>query len=406
MTRHILISLALVACGTGNIDGGGDGSGSGSGSGSGMPPGGEVTMTVHDGQAPAAGVIVVFQSNEGALLGDTMTDATGVATGKLPLGGMVSVVRPGVDGNPADYFTYVGVKAGDKLSLVRPAITGANPTTVSVRVPTSPDGGQITVMTPCGTGTGDAPLVEVTLDGCGAMTDFYVVDGDGAQAASFLKRAAIAPEVDLSAELFRANLTTTLTAANVLTDATVTLEERLETDLFRPVFTTGTLDATAGTVDANVADLPGVEQLVVATVNYNNSTQSLSSRGPYAATPSTLDVSIGLLSTVSELAIASETITWAEDPNGAATDAVVIVLRTATVTHTIAAPYAASVKLPLLPTSYNAYNLASTDIPTIEHSMIKVTGGYDAVRARIFNGELTDIAPMAGTSTVSTTVSQ
>src|SRR5262249_18436308 len=133
MTRILLlVTMLLAACTIGENPDPGPGSGS-DGSGSDMPPKpSDVTITVHDGDAPTAGAIVVFQNAEGGVIADTTTDASGAATAKVAIG-FVSVVVPSTTG-PAAYYTYAGVKGGDKLELVRPALPGA-PRNVTVHVP-------------------------------------------------------------------------------------------------------------------------------------------------------------------------------------------------------------------------------------------------------------------------------
>src|SRR5262249_34944133 len=160
-------------------------------------------------------------------------------------------------------------------------------------------------------------------------------------------------------ETYHAQLTTTLAADNTPENATVTLEERLETDLFRPAFTTGALDASNGTVDATVADMSGVEQLVVANVDYMRGAQTIAPRAPHPADPTSIHITTYLVSLVSDIALASGTVTWTEDATGGYVHAIVVAVNTPTVNHTIAAPYSPSLKIPELPAKYAQYNLAS-----------------------------------------------
>src|SRR5438445_432576 len=140
------------------------------------PPPTEVRVAVHDSTGPIAGLAVVFLNPDDSEVADIVTDAQGVATAKLPMGGSVSVIRDDTTGtDPAGAaYTYVGVKGGDQLDLALPALSTTNPTTVTVQVPDpDPDARvPVEVRTPCGSGQGLPPQISVTLDGCGAMTDF------------------------------------------------------------------------------------------------------------------------------------------------------------------------------------------------------------------------------------------
>jgi hypothetical protein len=387
------------ACGVGHED-----APTGPGSGTPTPPPpatNNVTMTVHLGAEPAANVPVIFQTNEGAEMGVVMTDATGTAAGSLPLGGTVSIVFPRTD-TPSDVYSYLGVKPNDQLDFIGPAST-ADPTTINVLVPPAPSGGQVSVTTACGQTTGDAPMIALDIAGCGTQTDVYVSDG---VTAGFLKRVTIAPEVDLSAEPYHDAVTTTLTVTDLPDNGSATLEKRLETDLLHPAFTTGalatTLDTADATVDASVPDVSGIQQLVVANVNDDDGSTTIAARAAYTATPTEIDVGPALLPAVSLATLASSSVMWSEDGMGGNADLSVITLRTATVTHTLAAVHHdASLAIPELPLAYKQFNLASTDIPAIDVAILRVTGGYDAVRANVFNGDLTDLAPMDGTVSIS-----
>jgi len=400
MGRTLIVCTCLVVgCGVGQGD---DPNGPGSGGPTPPPPPtNNVTMTVHLGAAPAANVPVIFQTNEGADMGAVVTDATGTAAGALPLGGTVSIVFPRTDA-PSDVYSYLGVKPNDHLNFIGPAAP-ADTTTINVLVPPAPSGGQVSITTACGQTTGDAPMIALDLTGCGTQTDFYVSDG---VTAGFLKRATIAPQVDLSAEPYHVAVATTLTVIDLPDNGSATLEKRLETDLLHPAFTTGALDTILNTadatVDASVPDVSGIQQLVVANVNDDDGTTMIAARAAYTSTPTAIDVGPALLPAVSMATLASSSVMWSEAGMGGNADLSVVTLRTATVTHTLAVPHHdATAKIPELPVAYKQYNLASTDIPAIDVAIVRVTGGYDVVRANVFNGDLTDLAPMDGTVSVS-----
>jgi hypothetical protein len=366
------------------------------------PPPTEVRIAVHDQNGPVTGLPVVFMNTDDSLVADVTTDAQGAAVAQLPMGGSVTVIRP--DPSTTDVagavYTYVGVKAGDTLDLALPPITSTAPTTVTVKLPdVDPDDpiGPVEVRTPCGSGQGIAPEVTLTLDGsCGAMTDFYVSEIGVEYPSAFIKRATIAASVDLSLETYRPALTTSLSVTNAPTGATVYIEKRLETDLFRPVFSSGPLPvALDQSVDTLIPDLPGIEEQLVATVSYNGITQRVGKRQAYAAAPGMVDLATAMIIGPSAPVLTADTLTWTEAGSGAP-DLVVGKVSGAIQRH-IVAPYAgASLRIPRLPASHDAFNVQPSDSVSIE--LAKVSGGYDAARAHVFAGPL---APLGGSATLS-----
>lgn len=363
------------------------------------PPPTDVRMTVHDSAGPVAGLAVVFQNPDDSEVATLMTDAQGVATAKLPMGGSVSVIRDDSTTDPAGaVYTYVGVKGGDQLDLALP-LAPTTPITVTVQVPDpDPDARvPVAVRTPCGAGQGTPPEVTLTLDGsCGAMTDFYVTELD-AEPSAFIKRAAITPTIDLSTEMYRPALATSLSVSNAPIGATISIEKTLETDLFRPVFSTGPLAVISGqSVDSEVPDLPGVEEQLIATVAYQGSTQRVGTRELYAAAPGTVDLSTAMIVGPSAPTLVNDTLAWTESGSGAP-DLVVGDRSGAGIHHTIVGPYSgASLRIPRLPALFAAFNGQPDDVVTV--ALAKATGGYDAVRKSVFAGPL---APLGGSATLS-----
>jgi len=366
-----------------------------------QPPPTEVRIAVHDPSGPVAGVAVVFMNADDSVVADSVTDAQGVAVATMPTGSVTVIREDASSTEPAGaVYTYVGVKAGDKLELALPALTTTTPTTVTVRVPEGdPDAPlPVTVRTPCGEGTGLPPEVSVTLDGrCGAMTDFYVMEIGDEYPSAFIKRAPIAPTVDLSLETYRPALTTSLSVTNAPIGATAYVEKTLETDLFRPVFSSGMLPVAEGqSVDAIIPDLPGVEEQLIATVSYNGSTQRVGKREPYAAAPGMVDLSTAMIIGPSAPSISADMLTWTETGSGSP-DLVVGEARGAQITRRVVGPYAgASLRIPHLPATHDAFNVKADDVASI--ALAKVSSGYDGIRAQAFNGPL---APLNGSATVS-----
>ncbi|HTL31781.1 MAG TPA: carboxypeptidase-like regulatory domain-containing protein [Kofleriaceae bacterium] len=366
------------------------------------PPPTEVRIAVHDPSGPVAGVAVVFMNPDDSVVADSVTDAQGVAVATMPTGSVTVIREDASSTDPAGaVYTYVGVKAGDKLDLALPALTASSPMTVTVRVPEGdPDAPlPVTVRTPCGEATGAPPEVTVTLDGrCGAMTDFYVMEIGDEYPSAFIKRAPIASTVDLSLEMYRPALTTSLSVANAPIGSTVYIEKTLETDLFRPAFSSGpqTLSPDTLSVDTIIPDLPGVEEQLIATVSYNGSMQRVGKREPYAAAPGMVDLATAMIIGPSAPAISNDMLTWTETGSGAP-DLVAGEVKGALITHRVVAPYAgATLRIPHLPASHDAFNVKADDTASI--ALAKISSGYDGIRAQAFNGPL---APLNGSATVS-----
>ncbi|HUS33303.1 MAG TPA: hypothetical protein VMZ53_32595 [Kofleriaceae bacterium] len=404
----VLVSLLASAC-IGEIGGVGENPPMNDPPDEPMPAPTEVRIAVHDPSGPVSGVAVVFMNADDSVAADIVTDAQGIAVAQLPMGGSVSVIRElgasPTNASAGSVYTYVGVKAGDKLDVALPTAPTGTPQTITVTLPEpDPDTGKVPVevRTPCGSGQGIPPEVTVTLDGsCGATTDFYVYELAGDEPAAFIKRAAVAATVDLSTEMYRPALATQLSVMNAPTGATVYVEKTLETDLFRPVFSTGMLAvAQDQAVEALIPDLPGVEEQLVATVSYNGSAQRVGLRKPYAAAPGIVDLSTAMIIGPSAPTLATDTLTWTEVGTGMP-DLVVGELKGASAHRYIVGPYAgASLRIPRLPATHGAFNVSSSD--SISVALAKVSGGYDGVRAHVFAGP---IAPLNGSATLSVATS-
>jgi hypothetical protein len=384
------------------------------------PPVTTVEITVHGQAGPLVGVPVVFLKTDDSVVADVVTDSLGKATATMPDGGSVTVVRPGtpatggglpMDPNnggatPAQVYTYVGVKPGDKLDLVTSDVSPGAPVTARVMVPATELGGPFAVITPCGSAQGAAPYIDVTLTGCGPQTDFYVVDL--VEQLSFLKRSAIGATVDLSMETLQDSLSTTLSATNAPSGASVAIETRLETDLFRPVYSSGMVaqgapDQAGADTSTTTVDLPklaSAEQHVSARIGTADGTQLVTMRAGYGQADLVIDVAPHLIKSPSAATLTTDTVTWTELGTGSP-DLVFATLRDATRVRTIVAPYGgASLHVPHLPTAHDAFNAQATDTPSV--SLARVASGYDGVRARVFAGPL---APLGGYATISSAVS-
>ena len=370
------------------------------------PSGSIVTMKVRDGAVPQVDVKVLFQAPDDSLIAEVVTDEAGNATADMPKGGLVTVIRTyapdaaGVD--PLDHlYTYVGVKAGDKLELVG-ALRSELVRIIKVKVNLDP-GTPVTVSAPCGAGSGTAPVIELQLKGCAAEAPFLVVDNtDPADPLYFTAVAPITPNIDFTAEDFRGRLTTDLRAANPMAQAQVAMQKRLLQGTFT-VFDTGKLPAPAA---AAIPDLPKTQQIVSAWVTTADGRKFVTaSRDAFAPVPAFVDIATNQIPTTSAPTYLNNVVSWTEAGNGT------VDLSIASITagsvgrefvRSVAAPYVSTaMRVPPLPAAYDHYNIQPTDTPLIQHNLARVTGGYDGARARVFNYALADLAPAGGTATAS-----
>lgn len=398
-------ALTLVSACTGAIDS----------EGGAMPPDSKhVQIVVRDGALPQANVEVIFQNADDTVVADTMTDANGQATAEMPSGGNLTVIRtypvpaPPKDPTPAEVYTYVGVKPGDRLVLVRPPNDQTPASAINVIVPQDTQG-TVKVDTACGSGQGTAPTVPVTIRGC-TPDAFYV----SANRASFFAHAPYSENVDVSTMSLHEMLSSTVSATNVTPGTTVTVEQRVASSGFL-LYTSGAkrIDATAANID--MPQLDGVESVVIKQVtDANNRTQAVAVHSPYTAVAPLVDASTGLIASVSAKPTFMPTgITWMEATPGAPD----FVINSLSVTRggtadpaankyvrTTIAPYAGtSLRLPVLPATASLYTPNSKgDQIDVSLGLAKVDGGYDAIRASAFTvANILDSTPMGGQFTLS-----
>jgi len=367
------------------------------------PPPDQVTITVRDQGVPAPAVSVVFQAPDGTQIADLKTDGSGTAFAAMPAGGNVSVIR--IIGGQQVAYTYVGVKPLDSLVFGRGTLDNPSENNVTVNVPPAAGGGPVTISTACGTGTGQPPQIALALTGCATELDFFVADQAG---NSFLAHAPLAGAVDLSTQAYAPSSVTMLSVLNVPAGGTTALEKRLDTPAPFYVFSTGPL-ATQTTIEATTPSLPSSEQVYV--VNYTNaaSVQMISNRQPFSATPSSIDVVANVMRATSATTVdpATGNVSWTETGDGVLPDHVTARLTVTrpdlTFMRYIVAPYAGSlVNLPALPAMYATLNWTAGDTATAQHALGRATGGYDAIRNRVFAVASTvDAVPMNGTATYS-----
>ncbi len=393
--RHIgLTALLLTAC-TGTI-----GSTGGGGDDNPPPPPTTVQITVQDGTAPQAGVRVLFQPSDGPQI-EIATDATGIAKTEMPLGGNITVIRtypqslpPPQTPKPAEVYTYVGVKAGDSLVLGHETDDSGTPGAINVVVPDAAQG-NVTVVTPCGTGTGQAPNVPITVTGCPSMLPVFAHD-DGQD--SFFVQMPYASNLDLSHQLLVGSLTATLSATNVQPNMQVSAELRILSGMFA-MYSTGNQGVDGGAQNVDLPNLQGLDSLVIGTITTANGTQMVARRATYAVTPTVIDASAGIIPYITGTPMYGPgTITWQETGTGTA-DAVIAtldVVRNGAMGGTpapgseyiraiLAAHTGASLAIPVLTGADAIYNPSMVDQIQGTHGLIGAAGGYDVVRPHAFS---------------------
>lgn len=373
------------------------------------PKGSGVQVVVTDGRAPHAGARVIFQNADDSVAADVITDAGGVATADLPAGGSVSVIRTFLAADPAtpqppdEITTYVGVKPGDRIAAAGSA-TDALPTgAVNVLVPKLA-AGAVNVMTSCGAGQGQPPAVPISVTACPASVGVYVEDGDR---AAFFMRAPYAPNLDVTTGVFANPLSSSITAQNVPAGYNVAVELRLGADGYY-FYRTDPQQVAQTAANVDLPQITGVDQLTITALSGNNRTQVVTTRSAFAAgTPVSVDAAAGLLGTISEPTFAPGSITWTEESAGVP-DFVIASLGVTRAggtdyTRTVIAPYAGpSLRVPSLGAAGASYDPTTDDQVATALAVVRVTGGYDALRGTAFAGRsLVEATPAGGMLTVS-----
>lgn len=374
------------------------------------PPATDVQLVVRDGASPVANVRVLFQNTDDSVLAEVVTGADGLAVAEMPSGGNLTVIRtypaavpPAISRDP-EIYTYLGVKAGDRLQLGRAITDTTAPSAINVTVPTDAVG-TVKIVTPCGSGQGTGPLIPITVRGCDTMVDFYVTDQDQ---SAFTKRVAYGSNIDLSLEPLLGALAATVSATNVLpTTTSVNVELQIVAGTYQ-LFSTGNKRVDQTPAQVNLPNLTGVDQLTVATISSADGTQMVGRREAYAASPAIVDASVGLIPYIKTPDYSPLGISWTEEGTGTAD----MVVATINVTRTtlpggymraIVAPHTGlTLRIPMLSGADAMYNPSPTDQIAGAHGLVAVTGGYDAVRATAFTvSNILQLTPAAGTATLS-----
>ena len=374
---------------------------------------GPVSLTITlDGQ-PVAAHDVYFQTASGALVAKVPTNAQGIATAMMDVGGYVTTVDPFAGKLSAeDIRTFAGVKPGDQLKLR--GSTGTGFITITFTAPTDANAIEYQVFSSCGAmqnlsgggGSGGIPTGPIGLSGCGGTADFLILTMNGSGPANFLYKAGVAVAdqgvVDLSTETYTSPVPSvaldwknvpaafsSVSFRNVLASARGPIfDQLLSTNLTGGV---GAMTIQRGTI-TNGISITSTEPTPT-----NGIAQQFVVNWAPAAPTITVDLAGALLApytTAPTISTTTRAATWVAGA-GVTPDLVVATVsgsRTGATGSTfwdwqIAMPYAATTfTLPVLPAGIDQFNFVAGDTGTVsELRTAKVPGGYDAVRAEVLS---------------------
>ena len=183
----------------------------------GDPPANAVKLIVTRSGAPVENVAVFFQAADSSLIAQSLTNDTGLAWAIMPSGGFVTA-REHVGQGLEQLSTFAGVQPSDALAL---DLSPTGPTAehlFHITVPTSTNAAVgYRVFSPCGEAGIASPSEDITLVGCGSMTDLVImpVDVDGnALGALFAQDVTIDGTVDIQGS-YQSFTTVSLSYTNV-----------------------------------------------------------------------------------------------------------------------------------------------------------------------------------------------
>ncbi len=407
-----------------------------------------VIVTVTLGGAPQADQTVYFQSADSLTTNTQLTDVNGNATAILEAGGYVTVVKPEAPirgeaaaiGPRANLATFAAVQPGDHLYVDVPFDDGsAGEVGFTVQVPNEELGYGYRLHTTCGSafiGTGQSPVrgnkrtrtrgaiaaeplaATVALTGCGGMADMLVVgtDNDG-QVRSWQYRANVAVVQDAVVEFTSYESPTNQAYAYTVFPGTYRVDVARDLRTARGFLYTGNTSVffegnTSGSTTIDMPTPAGVLAITTSTA----AGASGYSRGRVidwgANTSVELDfTAVGLHAYGASPTFDATTreVTWTETLDGEApqlTIARVSAFRSEGEVGTLwswelVTPWTErKVAYPVLPTTLFDFNFKTTDEPFVQRlTTAQAPGGYDAVRSRVFAGDL-EGAVVSGTGRI------
>ncbi len=426
MHKSLLVLALLVGCGDDGIHHLPDAPPGPDAATPDAPQSGVVTLTITQGGDPRVDVDVYFLAADSALVAKIKTNAQGVASATMGLGGSVTAIDPfALKSAGRDLRTFVGVKPGDSLKL-HTGGTAAQGRVVNftLTLPTDAFASTYYVYSDCGfaqfnsgggSGSGGGPVSgPAAFFGCGTTSDFLIetYDFNGLPVGALYKAGVALTEgatVDLTAEPYTTPIPTrtvnwanvpaaytSMTARNAIASAKGFLTD---IDVNSAIVTAGAATATftMPTVTAGIsimASQPGPSNFI--------GRHTVLDWAPQGTTPIAIDLAGALLATYTtapSVSAATHTITWAASA-GATPDFAWATLSanrlvgqsTTFWSWDIVVPFATTtVTLPTLPTEIADLNFMATDTVNLNELITaKVPGGYDAVRAEILSSSPKD----------------
>lgn len=383
-----------------------------------------VTLTVTYDGAPRAGVHTYFLAPDNTVVATVDTNASGVASAKLPLGGSVTAIDPfprrvealraagpgraaAVEVGDNDLRSFLGVKPGDHLTLTDKTTPDGASFQLYAPVPTQGSISDYSVFTNCGNGNlypggggsgsgSPDPGGYVFLRGCNGKADIVVVaSGLGAdeqqRALGVLVKADAALKEDELIDLRDLEYATPTERTFTYSNNTHSLQ--VEHTLVTPKGTFGPFVPDAGFESvATIGEpvLAGATSIVDTQVQTDNNRYHVIDAGAVTASYM-LDLSNLLpraIQSVAEYNVATKKLTWTEADDGAAADLSIAQFGVSNEARswqwTLVAPYARGELVPpVLPTDVATWTPADGDnVYVLSLLNAKATGQYDAVRAR------------------------
>lgn len=386
-----------------------------------------VTLTITvDGQ-PQMGIKVYFLNPDSSVVSNTTTDATGVASAVMMLGGSVTAIDPYPSPSGVvehGVYTFQGVKPGDHLKLADDR--GGTGMSVTINGPedTDPSTASYLFSTPCDSasvqspGSGSSPVASLYLDSdCGTATDFLVTSLDGSNNVLhyfYVSNETVAATIDFTAKTWTAPTTKTYEIDNTAYfNNEISVTQYLSSTKGRlaqltPINTSQGLPYTYSLATPAFTNALSVIETDGAAGGLAQ--HQIIEWGPFVSTQYTLDAGAKALVDIATdplIDTATHAVTWTEGSTGQSPDmalGVAYAYREAAAlawSWQIIGPHTdTALHFPTLPTDVADFNIAEGDTTGLEGvAILKVPGGYDAVRADFFstNGPEDIITSATGT---------
>ncbi len=398
------------------------------------PSGNPVTLTVKRSGAPVPDVKVYFLDANSAVVKNTVTDATGVASAEMAAGGSVTAIVPSdlaVGVARDELLTFAGVKPGDQLKIG--SFTDPVDTTFEIVVPadSDPTATTYTLFSTCGSADltpatpvriGNLPPKLITLFDCQGTADMMVVTTDangGMKHTGFQGAVTItAGSPTTLAYTYAAPVTAVINVSN----APATVQAANATMGFLmprgPLFSDSrqiTLNGGNGTTRFAHPDIvPGSQRFNLT--RFSPAPGALSAQTTLSWIPATgttatvgLDYALGELppyTAAPAFDLTTHQLAWTEGTAALAPDLTAVDVQFTRPGRQwrwrIVAPRTGpSLTYPTVPTDVFDFNSAAADTTQISQVLnAKVDGGYDAVRADFYvlRSALQLVKPGAGSA--------